>query len=104
MKRDFSEATNSKYALAALDSFFSRPIINASTFYERAGISTKLTAHNILKALREANLITVLKEGRGQTPAVYALPELINVSEGREVFTLKKGKKDGVVHPLLSSR
>ncbi len=91
MKRDFSNVTNSKYALAALDSFFARPIINASDFYEMSGMPTKPTAHNILKALMGAGLITVLKEGRGQTPAVFALPELINASEGRDVFVQKKG-------------
>lgn len=94
MKQEFGDATNSRYALAALDAFFSQPILNATDFYRKAGISTKLTAHNILNALRNANLVAVIREGRGQLPAVYALPELINVSEGREVFVLRKGKKE----------
>lgn len=85
MKAEFIDVTNSKYALTALDAFFSQPIIRATDFYEKVGV-TKVTGHNILKALREAGLITVSREGRGQTAAVYVLPELINVSEGRTVF------------------
>lgn len=86
MKKDFMEASNSRYIVPALDTFFSKPIINASEFRERSEIKNPVTSNNLLKVLREANLIKTLREGRGQSPAVYALPDLLNVSEGRKVF------------------
>ncbi len=86
MKEEFIRITNSKHALAALDVFFSKPIVNASVFYELSSIPTKVTANNILRSLTEARLIKVIKEGKGQSPTVYVMPELINISEGKEVY------------------
>ncbi len=86
MKEDFGSVTNSKHALTSLDAFFSKPIINATVFYELSAIPTKVTANNILRALTEANLIKVISEGKGQRPSVYVMPELINISEGRKIY------------------
>ncbi len=86
MKGEFTQVTNSKHALVALDVFFSKPIINASVFYKETEIPTKVTANNILRMLTEADLIKIISEGKGQKPTVYVMPELINISEGRKVY------------------
>lgn len=86
MRGEFSDITNSKYASAALDTFFSKPIINASDFHQLSEIPTKVTSNNILNALKKAKLIKIIKEGKGQSPSVYVMPELINISEGKTVF------------------
>ncbi len=86
MKIDFGNVTNSKYAITALDTFFSKPIINASVFHELSAIPTKVTTNNILRSLTEAKLIKMIKEGKGQRPAVYVMQELINIAEGRKVY------------------
>ena len=44
-----------------------------------------------LKALHESGVITMTRAAAGNRPAVYAMPELINIAEGRDVFVKKKG-------------
>ena len=87
MKITFSEVTNSKFSLMALDTLFTRPIINGTDFFEMSKISTKVTSYSILKNLTEAKIIKILRQGKGQSPSVYAFPELINIAEGRKVFS-----------------
>jgi Fic family protein len=85
-RRRFVEVTHSQYAGSAADAFFERPIIRASDFRELAGFNSRITANNVLRQLEAANLIRRIREGAGPVPAVYALPELINIAEGRTVF------------------
>jgi len=86
MKIAFSETTGSKYSLQVLDTFFSKPIINTTDFFKRSQISTTTTAFNILKSLEDAEIIRKLRQGRGQLPTLYVFPELINISEGKNVY------------------
>ena len=88
LKQAFREATHSQFATAALDTFFSKPIMTSSDFFKRSNISTTATANTILRSLHKHGHISLLKEGAGRTPSVYALPELLNIAEGREVFPL----------------
>lgn len=90
MKSVFRDLTKSQYSQAALDAFFKKPIINSSDFMELSGMTNRGTANNLLKAL-ETGPVMVLRAGSGQSPAIYALPELLNVAEGRQVSD-KKGK------------
>jgi Fic family protein len=88
LKDAFREATHSQYATAALDTFFAKPIITASDFFGRSHIPTYATANTILRTLHKAGYISQLKEGAGRSPAVYNLPELLNIAEGRTVFAV----------------
>ena len=63
-----------------------RPMVNATDFAKVAGIETRVTANGILAQLWKGNLVRKVREGSGRTPAVYALPELINITEGRTVM------------------
>jgi Fic family protein len=86
MRRRFVDVTHSQFAMAAVDAFFMRPIIPAPLFAESAGFNNRVTANNMLRQLADDGLIVRLREGGGRVPAVYALPQLINITEGRAVF------------------
>ena len=85
-KRRVVEITHSQFAMAAVDTLFSRPIISATMFAKKSGFTNRVTANNILRQLEANGLIRRLREGSGRSPAVYALPQLINIAEGRPVF------------------
>lgn len=91
MKRAFTEVTKSRFAATALDTFFAVPIISATNFYEYSHIKNNKTAYTILKSLEEANLIFCIRKGSGRASSIYAMPELINITEGREVFKKNAG-------------
>lgn len=86
MRRDFVEVTHSQYAMAAVDAFFRRPVIPAPTFAQAAGFNNRVTANNMLRQLNEAGLIVRVREGAGRVPAVYAMQQLINITEGRRIL------------------
>jgi len=86
MRRDFVEVTHSQYSMAAVDAFFMRPIIPAPAFAQSAGFNNRVTANNMLRQLSESGLIRRVREGGGRVAAVYAMPQLINITEGRRVL------------------
>lgn len=85
MKQRIAELTRSQYAIAVLDTLFDRPIFQSSDFVQRSGIP-KQSALPFLRALREAGVLQVLREGSGRRSAVLAFPELLNCAEGRRVI------------------
>ena len=78
--------THSQYAMAAVDVLFTSPVIAGTSFAERAGFNNRVTANGMLRQLEAGGLLTRVREGGGRTTAVYAFPELINISEGRQIF------------------
>lgn len=85
LKLRFINSTHSQFAVPALDAFFMRPILNATDFAIHSNIKNRVTANGILKKLQSERLILRLRESVGATPAVFALPDLINIAEGRHV-------------------
>jgi len=86
LKDNFIDITHSQYAVPALDTFFKAPIINTVDFYQLSGISNRMTANNLLKKLVDSQSIILLRRGQGRQPSVYAMPNLINIAEGRKVL------------------
>jgi Fic family protein len=86
LKQRIIEITHSQFAVPALDAFFVSPIVNSTSFAQQAGIRNRVTANGILKQMLNSNLIRLTRKGSGRSPAVYALPELLNIVEGRKVF------------------
>ncbi len=86
MNLHFVEITHSQYAQLALDAFFTRPILNSSDFLKITHIENRGTANSLLRILVQNDVIRVLREGAGRSPAIYAFPELINVAEGKKVI------------------
>lgn len=85
MRRRILELTRSQYAPQALDWIFSQPIFASNHFVELTGIP-KPTARRFLAALREGGVIKMLVPASGRRAPVFAVPELLNIAEGREVF------------------
>jgi len=85
MKKWISEQTKSPYGIHALDFIFQRPIFSASAFVGQSGIP-KPTAKRIISVLREKGMLRVARESAGRRAAIYAFGDLLNVTEGREVF------------------
>lgn len=86
LKDKFIDVTHSQYAVPALDTFFKIPIINTVEFYKLSGIPNRMTANNLLRKLVDSQSIILLKQGQGRQPSVYAMPNLINIAEGRKVL------------------
>lgn len=85
MKERIRAVTHSQYAIQILDAVFERPIFQSSDFVRSTGIH-KQTALPLLRQLRSADILTVIREASGRRPAVMAFPALINIAEGQEVI------------------
>ncbi|MDJ0651841.1 MAG: Fic/DOC family N-terminal domain-containing protein [Simkaniaceae bacterium] len=83
LKVKFQQETKSQFAQSALDAFFQRPIINTTKFMELTGITNRATLGKILSQLKNGRFIKLLKESCGRKSAVYALPRLIYIAEGK---------------------
>ena len=75
----------SQYSPAILDAIFDRPIFQSADFVARSEIPQP-TAKTALRKLREAGVLTTLRESSGNRPAVLAFPELVNLAEGRDIL------------------
>lgn len=85
MKGQITELTRSPYAIVVLDTLFDRPIFQSSDFVQRSGIP-RPTALPFLRKLREAGILHVLREHRGQQSAILAFRDLLNCAEGHNVL------------------
>ncbi|WP_456485752.1 Fic family protein [Hydrogenimonas sp.] len=85
MKERVQAITHSQYTIQVIDTLFDRPIFKTTDFITRTGIH-KPTAMGLLRQLREAGILTPIKEARGRSAAILAFPELINIAEGKDVF------------------
>lgn len=85
VKLQVVDATHSQHAIRAVDFLFQTPIFKGPDFTAGAGIP-RPTATRILGLLREAGLLTTLREGRGRRPGFFAFRDLLNVAEGQTVF------------------
>ena len=85
MLLEVAERTHSQHAGRAVEFLFSRPIFASTHFIEGSSIP-KPTALKFLGTLRDAGILTTIREGAGRRPAIYAFPSLLNIAEGRKVF------------------
>ena len=81
MKQKVPEIARSKYSIQAIDAIFSRPIFRPVDFVECSEIP-KESAKRILRELKNARVLEVLRERQGRRPTVYVFPRLIAISEG----------------------
>lgn len=85
VKTQIVEITHSQHSIRAVDFIFQSPIFSAPLFSNHSTIP-KPTANRILTLLRDKELLFTIQEGRGRRPGIYAFRELLNISEGAEVF------------------
>ncbi|MCC8166806.1 MAG: Fic family protein [Planctomycetes bacterium] len=86
MKTEVIELTHSPHAILLLDRMFDQPVFRSNQIDLGASGPTRQAIASILRKLRDGGIITVLREGRGQTPTTYAFSRLINLCEGRDVI------------------
>ncbi len=80
MKREIADVTKSQYSIQVLDSLFELPIFSTTEFIERSSIP-KASAMRILNALRREGIIEVMREGKGNQPAVMLFSKLLSIVE-----------------------
>lgn len=93
LKKQVIDLTHSQYAVPLLDQLFDRPIFQ-STHLQFEGGTTKATLSGLLRAIRDAEIVTTIREGSGRRAAVYAFTELIKICEGKNILpstSLPKG-------------
>lgn len=83
LKRRIIHLTHSQYAVPLLDQLFRRPVFQSNHLHFEPR-PTKASIANLLRALRDGGVIEVLREGAGRRAAVYSLPQLVEICEGRE--------------------
>jgi Fic family protein len=86
LKRQILDLTHSQYAVPMLDRFFVQPIFRSSDLTTRKDMPSVPMVMVMLKNLRQAGVLKVIREGSGRRAQVLALAELINLCEGRKVF------------------
>ncbi|MCH1430577.1 MAG: Fic family protein [Chlamydiales bacterium] len=86
LKVAFQKETRSQFAQLALDAFFQMPIINTRKFMKLTGIKNRTTLGKILSQLENADYIKLIRRASGKSSAVYALPELLNIAEGKTII------------------
>lgn len=86
LKDEVLELTHSQFAVPLLDLLFEQPIFRSSTLDGRPGMPSKQMISNLLAKLRKAGILKTVREGRGRRGQILALPELVNLCEGKEVM------------------
>jgi Fic family protein len=86
LKDKVLDLTRSRYAVPLLDRLFAQPILPSSFLVEDQAMPSKPMVMSMLRKLREAGILTTVREARGRRPQVLALAELINLCEGRKVI------------------
>jgi Fic family protein len=83
MKKNFSDATKSRYSINILDTLFKKPIINLTMLLSDSGVFNRKTATQILNKLTNKEYIKVLRKGAGSSPTIFVFPALIDIVENR---------------------
>jgi transcription initiation factor IIE alpha subunit len=84
-KTRIADITHSQFAIQLLDALFDRPIFTSRDLVARTGIG-RATAMNLLRQLRDAEIVVEFRQGAGRRPGILAFPGLLNIAEGRPLF------------------
>lgn len=84
MKDVIRKVTHSQFSIQLLDAIFDKPIFQTSDFVKRTNIS-KQTVMPLLRSLKDAGILTTLREASGRRPAILAFPDLLNIAEGKKI-------------------
>ncbi len=86
LKQELIAVTHSQYAVPLLDQFFARPIFQSSSLRFSEPRPSRQAVSSYLRKLREAGILKVVRAGGGRRGQVLALPELVNLCEGKKAF------------------
>jgi Fic family protein len=85
-KRRILNLTHSQFAVPLLDHIFAKPVFKSSDFKNMSGMPSYPMVMTLLGQLKTAGIVKVVRDGSGRRPQILALPELINLCEGRKVM------------------
>lgn len=85
LKQQVLDLTHSQFAVPLLDRLFDRPVFQISHL-EGKKMPTRAMINALIAKLKEAGILTVLREGSGRRGQIFAFAELINMTEGRKVL------------------
>ena len=86
LKTEIIDLTHSQFSVPLLDSLFEHPIFPSTALEGRKGLPSKQMTMMLLGKLKQAGILTVVRESSGRRPQILALPRLLNLCEGREVL------------------
>ena len=86
LKNRVLELTHSQYAVPLLDILFKQSIISSSDLRKKPHLPSNPTIIYLLSKLEKDGIISIVRESSGSRPAVYALKELINICEGKNIL------------------
>lgn len=88
IKIKIQEITRSQYSIYLLDAIFSKPMFRVSdlvkSLKQEYGVHEKTTP-DLLRKLKEADILQELQAGRGRRSAVLCFPRLIDIVEGKGI-------------------
>lgn len=85
LKREALSLTHSQYAIPLLDHLFRQPIFAPRNLFDHEDMPSKPMVMQLIRRLRAAGILAVLREAKGRRGQILALSELVNLSEGRKV-------------------
>jgi len=86
LKKQIIELTRSQYAVPMLDRLFVKPVFRSNDLTSRKDMPSTQMVMTMLRSLREAGVLKVVREGSGRRPQILAFSELLNLCEGKKVF------------------
>jgi hypothetical protein len=87
LKGQVIELTRSQFAVPLLDVLFQNPILPSTHVrLPGRGQPSRQAISGLLRSLREAGILKVLREGSGRRPQVLALAELLELAEGKSAI------------------
>lgn len=78
-KEEIKDVTKSQYAVNILDTIFSYPFFSSSQFAEKSGIAQPYS-NQVIKKLENANIVRLLRKGKGNKPSIYFVSDLIAIT------------------------
>jgi Fic family protein len=86
LKSEIIQLTHSQWSIPLLDAMFKQPVFSGSQLALKKPAPTRAAVTNLLRALQQGKVIKVVTPGAGRRGTVYALAELVNLTEGKKVF------------------
>ena len=86
LKEKIPQITRSQHSIRVQDAIFNRPIFQSNDFIKDVGINPS-SAKRFLRQLRDADIVRELLPKKGANPASLIFWRLINITEGRKIFS-----------------
>lgn len=80
MKTEVARLTRSQFSIQTLDEIFNRPLFKTTDFPQRSKIP-RASAIRILNSLRNNNILTPLRTGKGRQATILMFKELLDIVE-----------------------